>query len=124
MPSLSCRILSTLIAVVFLSGVLARPATAGMITARDMLHSRIEAPVTPDLSTSREAVAQQLHGYGVPLESARLRAAALSASELALVQQEIDSLPAGQSALSVLGILFLVLLVLELVGVTNIFNKL
>ena len=35
----------------------------------------------------------------------------------------LDTLPAGSGALGVLGALFLVLLVLELIGVTNVFSK-
>jgi hypothetical protein len=56
--------------------------------------------------------------------AATQRAAALSESELRLIQNKINSLPAGQGALEVIGIVFLVLLILELVGVTNIFNRL
>jgi hypothetical protein len=35
----------------------------------------------------------------------------------------MQDLPAGGSALAVIGVVFLVLLILELVGVTNIFTK-
>jgi hypothetical protein len=48
----------------------------------------------------------------------------LSDSELEVLQQRMDTLPAGaDSALTVLGIVLLVLLVLELVGVTDIFKS-
>jgi hypothetical protein len=50
--------------------------------------------------------------------------ASLSDSELGRLQSGLDSLPAGgDSILAVLGILFVVLLVLELTGIINIFHK-
>jgi hypothetical protein len=61
---------------------------------------------------------------GVQPEQAQLRVASLSDSELARLQSGLDNLPAGgDSILAVLGILFVVLLVLELTGIINIFHK-
>jgi hypothetical protein len=40
-----------------------------------------------------------------------------------MLRAQIDSLPAGGDAIAVIGVVFLVLLILELVGVTNIFTK-
>jgi hypothetical protein len=51
---------------------------------------------------------------------------ALSARELNLLAQHIDELPAGAGAegvLAVIGVVFIVLLILELVGVTNVFSR-
>jgi hypothetical protein len=48
----------------------------------------------------------------------------LSDSELQELEARMDELPAGaDSALTVLGIVLLVLLVLELVGVTDVFKS-
>ena len=53
-----------------------------------------------------------------------LRVASLTDAELVRLEAGLDSLlVGGDSALAVLGIVFLVLLILEIVGVTNIFNK-
>ena len=73
---------------------------------------------------AREDVRKELVSMGVDPEFADRRIAALTDYELSQIQQHIGELPAGSSALAVLGAVFLVLLVLELVGVTNIFNKL
>jgi len=48
----------------------------------------------------------------------------VAGQELSHLQNHINDLPAGSSALALLGAVFLVLIVLELVGVTNIFSKL
>jgi hypothetical protein len=47
----------------------------------------------------------------------------LSDSELLLLEAEMDRQVAGGDALAVIGTVFLVLLILELVGVTDIFKK-
>ncbi len=74
---------------------------------------------------AREDVRKKLISLGVDPEFADRRIAALTDYELSQIQQYIDESPAGgSSALAVLGAVFLVLLVLELVGVTNVFSKL
>jgi hypothetical protein len=76
-----------------------------------------------DAVLASEVVAQQLLAMGVSHADAMERIGALSDAELQQLAQHLDSLPAGSGALSVLGGLFLVLLVLEILGVTNVFNK-
>jgi hypothetical protein len=73
---------------------------------------------------ARADVRKELVSLGVNPEYAEHRIAALTDYELSQIQQHIGELPAGSSALAVLGAVFLVLIVLELVGVTNVFSKL
>jgi hypothetical protein len=74
---------------------------------------------------AREDVRTMLTDLGVSPESAQSRIASLTNEELRMLEQRIDSLPAGGDGVFVLvGVVFVVLLVLELVGVTNIFTKL
>lgn len=72
---------------------------------------------------ARDDVQQQLIARGVDPADARQRVAALSDSELADLQQDMDAQPAGGSALAVVGVVAIVLLVLDLAGVLNIFNR-
>jgi hypothetical protein len=72
---------------------------------------------------ARDAVRAQLLERGVEPTQVDARLAALTDAELALLDERIDSLPAGGDILAVIGIVFLVLLILELVGVTNVFSK-
>jgi hypothetical protein len=83
----------------------------------DNTRSRIQAML------SREDVRTELVRMGVAQGEAEKRLAALTPAELLQLQRYMDELPAGAGALEVIGIVFLVLLILELVGVTNIFNK-
>ncbi|TVS09850.1 MAG: hypothetical protein EA417_19695 [Gammaproteobacteria bacterium] len=71
---------------------------------------------------AEERVQAQLQALGVDAEQAAERVAALTDAELAQLDQQLEDLPAGgSSVLTVLGIMFVVLLVLELLGITNIF---
>ena len=72
---------------------------------------------------AREAVRSELLGHGVNPADVETRLSSLTDSELALLEQRIDALPAGGDLLAVIGVVFVVLLILELVGVTNIFQK-
>jgi hypothetical protein len=72
---------------------------------------------------SREAVQEKMVTLGVSPEMAQSRVAALTPAERQLLAQKIDELPAGAGAIEVIGIVFLVLLILELVGVTDIFKR-
>ena len=100
-------------------------AQATVIDTRTILATQADSPqVAVQAFLARGEVQEQLVALGVDLADASGRVAALTDQELSLLQNHINDLPAGSSALAVLGAVFLVLLVLELVGVTNIFSKL
>ena len=84
---------------------------------RDAAFRRIDAVL------AREEVRSRLEHYGVDSVAANERIAALTDQELALLATELENLPAGGDLLGVVGIVFLVLLILELVGVIDIFKK-
>lgn len=72
---------------------------------------------------ARDDVRQAMERMGVDPTDAQLRVASLSDAELMQVQGQIDRLPAGGSALAVVGVVFVILLILELVGVIDIFKR-
>jgi Family of unknown function (DUF6627) len=72
---------------------------------------------------AQDAVRAQLIQLGVDPQDAQARVAALTDSELAKLNQRLDKLPAGGDVLAVIGIVFVVLLILELTGVINIFKN-
>lgn len=73
---------------------------------------------------ARDSVQSRMIRLGVNPDQAAARIASLSDSELQQLEARMDELPAGaDGALTVLGIVLLVLLVLELVGVTDIFKS-
>jgi hypothetical protein len=72
---------------------------------------------------ARDDVRTQMLELGVNPEQVDERINALTDAELARLSTGIQDLPAGSGVIEVLGVVFLVLLILELVGVTNVFNK-
>lgn len=102
------------------------PLRAEVISSSEALalEQRAEDRVLVDEYLSRDDVAAQLAALGVDPALARVRAEALSAQELRELARRIEDEPAGgTSAIAVLGVTFLVLLILELVGVIDIFKK-
>lgn len=100
-------------------------AQAGMIGTQEALQlERDEVQLARiDAFLTRQEVRTQMLDLGVSPAEVEQRLSALTDEELQLIAQNIDSLPAGGSVLAVIGIVFVVLLILELVGVTNIFTK-
>lgn len=92
------------------------PDTLFELDRRDELLSRIHA------QTAREEVRTQFLANGVAPAEVDARIAALSTEELELLAAELDELPAGGSVLGLIGAVFLVLLILEVLGVTNVFT--
>jgi hypothetical protein len=120
--------MSTLSALALVALVLALPSSAagGLVSSSEALSLEREgqARSVVDAYLAREDVARELAGLGVDPELARLRAQALSPSELDALAGRIHEAPAGgDGVIVVLGITFIVLLILELVGVINIFNR-
>jgi len=112
-----------------LIGLLAVPlasfdARAEFISTQEALAiEKIDATARLDAWLMRADVAAELAEMGVDPEMARLRAASLSPAELNDLVDRLDELPAGAGALEVLGVVLVVIIVLELLGVTNIFGR-
>jgi hypothetical protein len=71
----------------------------------------------------RDDVKAQLEALGVDPQHALERVSALTTEELAALDSQLEALPAGGSLLAVLGAILVVLIVLDLVGVTNVFSR-
>ena len=72
---------------------------------------------------AREEVRAQFEALGVEPVQIESRIASLTDAELRTLAGQMADMPAGADALAVIGILFLVLLILEAVGVIDIFKK-
>jgi hypothetical protein len=72
---------------------------------------------------AREQVREQMRALGVDEAQVHARLARLTEVELQTLADRLDSLPAGAGVREVVGIVFIVLLILEAVGVTDIFKK-
>lgn len=102
-----------------------RPAGAALVGTLQAVESRDRATDAEAVSgaLARAEVRQQLVAFGVDPAEVDARVARLSDAELRLLAERMETLPAGGDALAVIGVLFVVLLILELVGVIDIFKK-
>ena len=101
------------------------PASAGIVgTAEAVAASQPQAArAVVDATLARADVRAELARMGVDQAAIEGRIAALSDAEVATLADRIGEAPAGGDALAVIGIVFVVLIILELVGVIDIFKK-
>jgi hypothetical protein len=116
----------TLLSVSLISLGLQTPAAAGVVGTAEAItaaQQRADLTVVRD-ALSRVDVRDHMIALGVDPANVDGRIAALTPAELSKLAGDIQHAPAGgDSALAILGIVFLVLLVLELTGTIDIFKK-
>lgn len=107
-----------------LSTTFAGVVNAAMIGTQPAVTMEQRAEYVSDIKgwLAQDEVRNQLVELGVDPADASERVASMTAEELQTLHTRIDELPAG-GVVEVIGIVFVVLLILELVGVTNIFNR-
>jgi hypothetical protein len=100
------------------------PATAGIVGTEQMLAQEARSHTLDriDVILAGETVASQLAAWGVAPDMVRERMAAMSDIELQKLAATMETDPAG-GVLAVIGVVFVVLIILELVGVTNFFTR-
>ena len=100
------------------------PASAGSFGTGDYLAASDRQATIERVRDllAEDRVRSQLRELGVDAAMAEQRVGALTSEELMMLDAQLDALPVGSSTLGVIGAVFVVLLILELVGVTNIFN--
>lgn len=103
----------------------AQVAPAGMITTSQLAdtEARADSVSRIELLLAREDVAEQMLALGVQPQHVMARLDAMTTAELLELESRFDEQVAGGDALGVIGAVFLVLLILELVGVTDIFKS-
>lgn len=100
------------------------PAQAAMLGNDQLITPTPSARTTDKLENflGQEAARQQLLSLGVHPESVLERAAGLTDAELTRINQAIDNLNAGgESVLGILLILFIVFIITDAIGATDIF---
>ena len=103
----------------------AQVAPAGMIGTSQLLENeaRAESLTRIEMLLARDDVGQQLVTFGVEPALVLERLNAMTTEELLALEHRFDEQVAGGDALAIIGTVFLVLLILELVGVTDIFKS-
>ena len=120
------QMIAAITAASFLSFGMHSTASAGVIGTPEYLSAADRAGQIARIEStlSRADVQAQLVALGVNPADAVQRIASLNDAELNLMTNRLDQLPAGGDAfLAVIGIVFVVLLILEIVCVTDIFMK-
>jgi hypothetical protein len=103
----------------------AQVAPAGMIGTSQLLENeaRAESLTRIEMLLARDDVGQQFVALGVEPALVLERLNAMTTEELLALEHRFDEQVAGGDALAIIGTVFLVLLILELVGVTDIFKS-
>lgn len=102
-------------------------AQAGMVTTDQVLDAAVLAETREQVVEflARDDVREQMELLGVDPDEASLRAASMTDAEVVQIAGQLEQLPAGQDALgAILGavlLIFIVLLVTDILGLTNIF---
>ena len=101
------------------------PAYADLVTT-EQLATASELQMQRDAITEqllRDDVKQQLLTLGVDPQSVQERISNMTAAEISQIQGQLDSLPAGAGALGTIALVLLILILLDIAGVTDIFPK-
>jgi hypothetical protein len=85
--------------------------------ARDARITRVETILT------RQDVARQLVLFGVDPLAVQLRVGNMTDAELLTLEGNLDKQVAGGDAVAIVGAVFIVLIILELMGITDIFKN-
>lgn len=103
--------------------IVAPAAQAGVVTTGEYLQQVEVEDKRAEILTrlQREDVRDQLSEMGVDSATVEQRVAALSDAEVLQMASEMEAMPAGGDAAGTLFTLLLVLLVLELLGVIDVF---
>ncbi|SIT66684.1 hypothetical protein SAMN05216526_0666 [Ectothiorhodosinus mongolicus] len=123
MPRFLLTTRSFLVALVFFA-VAAAPASASMLGTEQLLMAEQVAQDRAALIAefSRDEVAERLTAQGIDPSWAAERVARMTDAEIQELQARMDELPAGASALGAVAAVFLIMVLLDAFGVTDIFS--
>lgn len=127
MQTLGCRNAVVLAATfAFVCSIVFVPvAQANIISTETMLHQQQHAQRVAHVRAllAQKRIAKQMVALGVDPSEVQARVASLTDEQLIKLENHLTDLPAGGGVLAVLGVVFVVLLALELVGAINLFNS-
>ena len=104
------------------SPLVAHASLVGTLPAVES-NTRAANLATVNGALAKAEVREQMAALGVSPADIDARVARLTDTELNTLAGQMQQMPAGCEVLAIIGIVFLVLLILEAVGVTDIFKK-
>jgi len=117
------RKVGSLLLAASLLGAQVAPVQAGMIGTGHLLvaeQGRLDRARLSSL-LEREDLQQQLAALGVDVNDARNRVAGLTDAEVARINQRLAELPAGGDVLGVIVLIFVIFVITDVIGATDIF---
>ncbi|MGA8259671.1 MAG: PA2779 family protein [Arenicellales bacterium] len=122
--SISRRLLVLLTAVSLPFTTVSHAAHASMIPTDKALDTGQRERYISDIKEwlAKDEVRSRLIAMGVDPTDAGNRVSSMTNDELRTLQQKINELPAGSGIVTLFGVVFIVLIILELVGVTHVFS--
>jgi len=111
---------SLVVMIAALSTFVSIPAQAGMVGTVE-LAGNVQILNASELKAQRDWIQRQLEANGVSANDAALRVSSLSDQQVQQVQQRLEEMPAGAGVGTVLVIGFVVLVITDLVGLTDVF---
>jgi len=99
-------------------------AQAGMVTTDQVIASQQSTADRARIAQwlDRDDLQQKLAEQGIDSATAKARIAALSDAEVAQMNQQLDQLPAGQGILGLAATIFVVFIITDAVGATDVFT--
>jgi hypothetical protein len=95
------------------------PASAGIVTT-DQIHASAERDRVKDFM-AREDVRAQMQSFGANADTVHERVDALTDQEVSELAGRIDQMPAGGDVLGVIFLVFIILLITDILGLTKVF---
>lgn len=117
------RTLVTLVATLLLFAIVTAPLHASMVGTGELLASEQAHVDRAQLmqALSRDDIREQMERMGVSPEAAQERVSRMTDTEVAELNQRLAELPVGAGAVETVLIILLILVLLDIFGVTDIF---
>ena len=118
-----CRILTALLAVSILFVSVQPAVNAAIVSTSDLVATEQSKVGRESLlnSLEREEVRTALTSQGVDLEMAKQRVSSMTDEEVRALNQKLDEMPAGGGVVATVVIIFLVLVITDILGWTDVY---
>jgi hypothetical protein len=118
-----CRFLTALLAVSILFVSVQPAVNAAIVSTSDLVATEQSKVGRESLlnSLEREEVRTALTSQGVDLEMAKQRVSSMTDEEVRALNQKLDEMPAGGGVVATVVIIFLVLVITDILGWTDVY---
>ena len=117
------KLISSLLAIIMLSLSVHSVSMAGIVSTADIVNAQQTVFEREQVRgwLARDAVRDQLTALGVDVKAAQTRVDSMTAQEVHAMAGNMNEMPAGAGALETVVLVLLILILLDVAGVTDIF---